>query len=66
MSEQRLCSQNVTVSKLLLLPTQRDSKLRDEALGQGIATLFRKPADREDGGLVSLRAIFPELGLRLP
>ena len=46
---QRLCSQNVTVSKLILLATQHDSKLRDEARGQGIATLFRKPADKEDG-----------------
>ena len=29
-------------------------------LRQGIATLFRKPADREDGGLVSQKTIFWE------
>ena len=36
-------------------------RLRDELSGQGIATLFRKPADREDGGLMSQRTILPRL-----
>ena len=63
---QRLCSQNVTVTRLILLATQHDRKLSDEALGQGTATLFRKPADKEGGGLLSQRTIFPELGFRLP
>ena len=45
--------QNVTESKLILLTTQQANKSRDEVLGQGIVTLFRKPADWEDGGLVS-------------
>ena len=30
-------------------------------LGQGIATLFGKPEDPEDGGPVSQRTILPEL-----
>ena len=34
-------------------------------LGQGIATLFGKPADREDAGPVSQRIIFSELEFRL-
>ena len=42
-----------------------DSKLRDGLLGQRIVTLFRKPVDQEDGGLVSQRTIFPELEFRL-
>ena len=29
------------------------SKVRDELLRQGMATLFGKPADWEDGGLLS-------------
>lgn len=43
----------VTESKLKLLATQQTSKSRDELLGQGLVTLFGKPADREDGGLLS-------------
>ena len=54
----------VTESKLLLLATRQANKLRDELLGQGIATLFRKPADWEDGGLVSQRTILPNLEFR--
>ena len=42
---------SVVESKLVLLTTQHD-----KALGQGIAALFRRPADQEDGGLVSQRA----------
>ena len=34
-------------------------------LGQGIATLFRKPADRKDGGLLSQRTILTGLEFRL-
>ena len=54
----------VTESKLVLLPRQ-DSKLRDKLLGQGIATLFRKPADRKNGGLLSQRTILTGLEFRL-
>ena len=61
----RLQFSDVTKSKLILLTTQQTNKLRDKVLGQGIATSFRKPADREDGGLVSQRTIFPKLEFRL-
>ena len=54
----------VTESKLRLLITWQANKSRDELLGQGIEILFRKPADREDGGLVSQRTILPQLELR--
>ena len=37
----------------------------NKVLGQGIVTLFGKPADQEDGELVSQRAILLELELRL-
>ena len=33
--------------------------------GKGIATLLRKPADWEEGSLVSQRTIFPKLEYRL-
>ena len=39
--------------QVTLLAAQQASKSGDEVLRQGIATLFRKPADREDGGLGS-------------
>ena len=52
----------VTESRLALLTTQQANKLRDKLLGQGVATLFRKPADH---GLVSQRTILPELEFRL-
>ena len=55
---------HVTESKLIQLATRQASKSRDELLGPGIVTLFGKPADREDGGLVSQRTIFPELEFR--
>lgn len=54
----------VTESKLVLLPRQ-DSKLRDKLLGQGIATSFRKPADRKNGGLLSQRTVLTGLEFRL-
>ena len=57
--------QCVTKSKLILLVAQRANKSRDRLLGQGMTNLLRKPADREDGGLVSQRTIVPELELRL-
>ena len=45
---------SVTKSKLILITMrQANKKERDEMLGRGIATLSRKLADREDGGLVS-------------
>ena len=49
--------QTVTKSKLILLTARQTSKSRDKLLGQGITTLFKKPADREDGGLVFQRTI---------
>ena len=55
----------VTKSKLVLLATRQTNKSRGEVLGQGIVTLFGKPADQEDGGLVSQRTIFRELEFRL-
>ena len=55
----------VTESKVILLTTGQVSKLGDEVLGQGVETLFRKPGDQEDGGLVSQRTILPESGLLL-
>ena len=52
-----LSSDGVTESKLVLLPSWKAKKLRDKLLGQRIATLFRKPADWDDGGQVSQRTI---------
>ena len=48
-----LIFESVIKSKLVLLAPQQASKSRDKLLGQGIATLFRKPASQEDGGLMS-------------
>lgn len=45
----------VTEFKLILLAAQQDNKLRDELLGQWIATLFEKLADGKDGGSVTPR-----------
>ena len=42
---------DVLESKFVLLAVQQASKLRDELLVQGIATLFGKAADWEDGEL---------------
>ena len=47
---QGLLGAEVTESKLILLITQLANKLKDKLLGRVIVTLFRKPADREDGG----------------
>ena len=43
----------VTKSKLALLTGQQAKKFTNEVLRQGVMTLFRKPANGEDGGLVS-------------
>ena len=57
---------SVTKSKLILITMRpANKKERDEMLGRGIATLSRKLADREDGGLVSQRTIISTLGFRL-
>ena len=48
-----------------LLATRQANRSRDELLGRGIATLFGKPADREDVGLQSQRIILPKLEFRL-
>ena len=42
----------ITKSKFLLLTARQVNKSRGELLGQGIATLFGKPANQEDGGLI--------------
>lgn len=55
----------VTESKRELLAAQQANKLTDELLGQGIAAWFRKPADQEEGGLVSQKTILPELDFML-
>ena len=39
------CESSVTESKLLLFAAQQVNKSRNKLLGQGIATLFGKPAD---------------------
>ena len=38
---------NVTESKLTLLATRHANKSREELMGQGIETLFKKPVDLE-------------------
>ena len=48
-------------SKSALLAAQQANKLINVSLGQGIMTLFRKPADPEDGKLVSQRTILFKL-----
>ena len=55
----------LTESKFILLNEEQASELKFELLGWRIATLFRKPADWEDGRLVSQRIVFAELELRL-
>ena len=52
----------VAGSKLMLLAAWQASESRDDMLGQGIVTLLRKPADQEDGGLVSQWTILPGFG----
>ena len=46
---------SVTKFKLILLTSLQANKLTDESVGQGIVSLLEKPADREDGGLMSQR-----------
>ena len=50
--------QNLLESKVMLLTTLQANKSRNELLGRGIVTLFRNPADQEDGSLTSQRTIF--------
>lgn len=52
-------------SKLLLLPALQANMSRDKMWAQGIAILFGKPMDQEDGGLVFQRSIIPWLEFRL-
>ena len=52
-------------SKFELLAPRQASKSRDKLLGQGIVTLFGKPADQENGGPESQNTIVSELGCRL-
>ena len=52
-------------SKFELLAPRQADKSRDKLLGQGIVTLFGKPADQENGGLMSQRTILSELEFRL-
>ena len=61
------CREEKTVieSKLMLLAPRQANTWRDESLGQGIATLFGKPVDQEDGKLLFQRTIVPELEFRL-
>lgn len=44
---------------------QPANTLRNEVLGQTIATLFKKPEGGEDDRLVSERIVLPELEFRL-
>lgn len=44
--------------------TQQANKPRDELLGQGIMTLFRKPANQEDGEVTPQRTIWTGLEVR--
>ena len=44
-----------------MIATQQADKLRDEKFGQGIVTLFEKPADIGNGGLAPQITILPEL-----
>ena len=52
---------HLTESKFILLNEEQASELQFESLGWRIATLFGKPADWEDGRLVSQRTILPKL-----
>ena len=52
LQDQKWCH-DVLESKFVLLAAQQANKLGDELLVQGIATLFGKPADWEDGELAS-------------
>ena len=58
-------SKVIVKSKLTLLDAWQAKKSRDKMLEQGIVTLFRKPDDWEDGGLVSQRTIFSHLEFNL-
>ena len=52
---------------IILLTSGQAHKLTDELLGQGIVViLVRKPADREDGGLMSQRTILTLVIIQAP
>ena len=58
--EARIIQRSGFVTKAKLYCSPRDGPInQDKLLWQGIVTLFRKPADQEDGGLVSPRTILP-------
>ncbi|KAB1265935.1 hypothetical protein Cadr_000019223 [Camelus dromedarius] len=57
----RSWTQNVAKSKLVLLAACQANKSGDKVLGQGIMTLFGKPADREDGRRPACLPTFPPL-----
>ena len=48
-------------AKLLMPATQQANSLESVGAGQGIASVFGKPADQGDGGLVSQTTILPGL-----
>ena len=52
-------------SKFELLAPRQADKSRDKLLGQGIVTLFGKPADQENGGSGSQKTIISELWCKL-
>lgn len=55
-----------TKPKLVLLPTIRQAnKSRDRLFGKGTSTLFRQPADREEGELVFQGTMLLKLEFRL-
>ena len=56
---------SVSPSLSLYCSPLNTNKWRDRLLGPRIVILFRKPADQEDGGLLSQRTIFSELEFRL-
>ena len=64
--EARIIQSSGFVTKAKLYCSPRDGPInQDKLLWQGIVTLFRKPADQEDGGLVPQGTVLPELEFRL-
>lgn len=55
---------SVTESKVVPLAARQANKSRDALLGQGIVISFKRPADQEDGRLMSQRTILPVLEFR--
>lgn len=46
-------NRTLTVTKSKIFDAQQANKSGDDVLGQGLMTLFRKPADQKDGRLMS-------------